>query len=55
MFLKIKMKMIVIIVVFMCVRKYIQGIQMEEEKFFITERILNDSKFKGIHGILKHR
>ena len=30
-------------------------VEMEEEKFFITERVINDSEFKGIHGILKHR
>lgn len=29
--------------------------EMEEEKFFITERVINDPEFKGIHGILKHR
>lgn len=28
---------------------------MEEEKFFITERVINIPEFKGIHGILKHR
>lgn len=31
------------------------GTIMEEEKFFITERVINIPEFKGIHGILKHR